>query len=139
MIDKHLHFAARLADSQFLRFGAVGTVGFSVDAAVLYVLISAGADAYIARALSFAVAVTATWTLNRAWTFRNAPAQPGRNRYARYLGVQIAAALINYACYAVVLSFIPATPVNAVLALAVGSAVGLAVNFIGAKRLVFSD
>lgn len=123
---------------QFLRFGAVGATGFSVDAAILFVLITAGIDPYLARVLSFAAAVTVTWALNRAWTFKSVPGHGGRNRYVRYLAVQIAAALVNYACYAGVLGFIPATPVNAVLALAAGSAVGLIVNFSGAKWLVFS-
>jgi putative flippase GtrA len=124
---------------QFLRFGVVGAAGFSVDAVILYFLISAGVDPYLARVLSFAAAVSVTWTLNRAWTFKSAPGDGRRNRYARYLAVQIAAVLVNYVCYAAVLSFISATPLNAVFALAVGSAVGLAVNFTGAKGLVFND
>lgn len=122
---------------QFLRFGATGAVGFSVDAGILYALVKLGADPYLARLISFAVAVTVTWIINRSWTFRTTANIASNNRYIRYLLVQMTAVSVNYAFYAAVLSFLPVTPVNAVFALAVGSIFGLIVNFSGAKMFVF--
>jgi len=71
------------------RFGAIGGVGFLVDASVLTWLVQrARLGLYESRALSFALAVTATWYLNRRFTFaRRAGADRGRE-YGRYFAVQ---------------------------------------------------
>ncbi|MEO1136047.1 MAG: GtrA family protein [Pseudomonadota bacterium] len=122
---------------QFLRFSATGAIGFGVDASILYLLVASAADPYLSRILSFAAAVTITWIINRSWTFRSTENTTNNNRYLRYLLVQLTAVSVNYAFYAAVLSLIPATPANAVFALAVGSIFGLAVNFAGARAFVF--
>lgn len=122
---------------QILRYGMVGGVGFIADAGVLYALTSNGTDFYRARLASFAAALTVTWALNRRWTFGQRGRAGLARSYAGYLAVQLVGALANFLVYAAVLRLIPATPVNAVLALACGSAFGLVVNFTGA-RLVFA-
>lgn len=122
---------------QILRYGMVGGVGFVADAGVLYALTAGGTDFYLARLASFAVALTVTWALNRRWTFGHRGRAGLAKSYAGYLAVQLGGAAANFLVYAGVLRLIPATPVNAVLALACGSAVGLVVNFTGA-RLVFA-
>lgn len=122
---------------QILRYGLVGGIGFVTDAGVLYALTSAGAGFYRARLASFAVALTVTWALNRHWTFGRRGRDGLARSYAGYLAVQLGGALANFLVYAGVLRLIPPTPAHAVLALACGSAVGLVVNFTGA-RLVFA-
>jgi putative flippase GtrA len=122
---------------QILRYGAVGTLGFAVDAGLLYLLTSKGADPYYARVASFAAALTATWGLNRVWTFQLRGAAGVGRSYVGYLLVQLMGALTNYLVYAGVLQVIAPTPGHAVFALACGSALGLAVNFTGA-RMVFA-
>ncbi len=67
--------------ARFGAFAVVGAVGFLVDAGVLTALVNGlGANPYAARAVSFPAAVTATWWLNRRWTF--APAGIGTDRPA---------------------------------------------------------
>lgn len=119
-----------------LRFALVGAIGFAIDAGLLYLLVRAGVSPYLARGISFPPAVTATWYLNRVWTFSVPDARAGQ-QYARYVAVQIGGALSNYAVYALILSVIPVTPERAVGALAVASSIALILNFSGAKMLVF--
>ncbi len=123
---------------QFLRFCIVGAVGFVTDGGVLYALVKAGFDPFLARFASFPAAVTVTWFFNRVWTF--AAHGNGGSAHRQYLGyfiVQLVGALVNYIFYAATLSFMEPTAGNALKALAVGSAVGLIVNYGGARLLVF--
>ena len=125
---------------QFSRFLVIGGLGFLVDAGVLFVLVSLGWDAYIARLFSFAVAVTVTWWGNRNWTFQDSRPQSAHKEYSSYLLVQTSGAAVNYGVYVLVLScFAHETAVNALIALACGSAVALLVNFFGARCLGFSN
>jgi len=123
---------------QFLSFGAVGTVGFLVDAGVLTLVLAAtGLGFYWGRLVSFLVAATVTWALNRRFTF-GAAAKSGRlAQWVRFVLVNSGGGLVNYAVYAVLVAgsaFIRDWPV---LAVAAGSIAGLLVNFTASKRLVF--
>ncbi|KZY40429.1 hypothetical protein A3731_12790 [Roseovarius sp. HI0049] len=128
---------ARLG-AQFLRFAAVGGIGFLVDALALYALVKMGGAPLLMRLFSFALAVTVTWALNRVWTFAKTARTP-RQEYAAYVSVQAVGVAINYAVYALVLSVLTPSAAHAVLALACGSAVALMGNFIGARSFVYRD
>ena len=54
------------------------------------------------------------------------------------MAVQITGAFSNYVVYAVVLVLLGHTPENAQVALAIGSLVGMVMNFTGARHLAFS-
>lgn len=123
---------------QFLRFAAVGGIGFLVDAVALYALVKLGGAPLLMRLVSFAVAVSVTWALNRLWTFAKT-AQTPRREYVTYVSVQTAGVAVNYAVYALVLSMLTPSPAHAVFALACGSAVALVGNFVGARTLVYRD
>jgi putative flippase GtrA len=121
--------------TRFTRFLVVGGVGFIADAALL-ALLTAGlaVDPFLARIVSIGFALTVTWVLNRAMTF----GPSGRHvavEGARYGGVGIATSIVNLAVYAALLAAVPACP--PLLALAVGSAVAMALSFVGYSRLVF--
>lgn len=120
------------------RFGVVGALGFLADAGGLYLLTRMGGDPYAMRLISFALAVTLTWWLNRRWTFRAAPAARRGSEYLTYLAVQLCGAAANYALFAMVLYWITPSPAHSVLALAVGSVAGLVVNYSGARFIVFA-
>ena len=47
--------------ASFFRFCVVGTIGFITDATVLALLLENGVSHYVARILSFPVAVFVTW------------------------------------------------------------------------------
>ena len=89
---------------------------------------------FLARLLSIAFALTVTWLINRSMTFG-----PSRRHVAaegaRYGGVGIGTSLVNYAVYAALLAAVPALPPLA--ALVAGSAVAMALSYIGYSRLVF--
>jgi putative flippase GtrA len=66
---------AKLCESglfaQLLRFGTVGTSGFLIDTAIVYAL-AGRLGLYVAGLVSYLVAASWCWALNRAWTFRSA-------------------------------------------------------------------
>ena len=129
---------------QFFRFCMVGTVGFMVDVAVVYSL----GDVlgwYLARVISFLVAASTTWILNRNFTFKppsiTSPILPelpsGRLReYSKYMLSMLAGGGVNYGVYLAILHFLPA-PHAPLIGVALGSIAGLAVNFLSARTLVF--
>jgi putative flippase GtrA len=121
---------------EFLLFAAVGAAGFVVDVAVLY-LAAPWLGWYGARVVSFLAAATATWALNRRYTFAARPS--GRSLVREYLGylvTMLGGAAVNYATYVGVLRAFEGAWVPA-LGVAAGSCAGLAVNFVAARHLVF--
>jgi len=125
---------------RFAAFVAVGTIGFGVDAGVLTALVRyGGVNPYAARIASFGVAVIATWALNRKFTFDSGPGsfRERASEYGRYFSVQVAGASANLAVYSICLLMWPQLIAWLVVPLAVGSAVGLIINFLGAKLWVF--
>lgn len=123
---------------QILRFGAVGAVGFVVDGGLLWVLTASGTDAYLARAISFPVAVVVTWALNRNWTFRATKGiQTRRREFSRYFGVQAIGSLTNYAIYASWIAALGASQAMILTGFVIGSAIGAIVNFLGARHFAF--
>lgn len=123
---------------QALRFGVVGTIGFVVDTATVYGLhFLLGLDLYSAGAAAYVVAATATWALNRAWTFRGASrARPAR-QWALFLGVQLLGFALNRGTYAALVTFLPLAAAHPVIAVAAGSIAGMGVNFLTARLIVF--
>lgn len=119
---------------QFLSFAVVGAIGFVVDVAVLY-LMAPLLGWYGARVVSFLAAATATWALNRRYTFRRSEASVLRE-YLGYLVTMLGGAVVNYGAYVLVLHWAtgPWAPAAGV---ALGSCAGLVVNFLSARYLVF--
>lgn len=121
---------------EFLSFAAVGAIGFGVDLGVLY-LVAPASGWYGGRVVSFIAAATATWALNRRYTFaqRRSGASIWRE-YLHYLLTMLAGALVNYGAYVLTLHWIGG-PLAPALGVALGSAAGLVVNFLTARFLVF--
>jgi putative flippase GtrA len=139
---------------EFLRYCIVGGVGFVVDGGLLWWLtadgvasgdaingdtisgdVVSGFDPYLARLISFPVAVTVTWILHRFWTFERGRDTAAKRQYAGYFILQLAANLINYSAYAAALSLYGTSQIILMLGFTFGSAIGLAVNYTGAKWL----
>jgi len=95
-------------------------------------------DHYRARAISFAIAVTATWYMNRRWVFeRNAVPVSGRE-YSSYFVVQILGAIINLSVFVAVIELLPDLATLPVIPLAIGAAAALLFNFTMSSRFVFA-
>ncbi|WP_201243799.1 GtrA family protein [Halochromatium salexigens] len=123
---------------QIWRFGLVGSLGFAVDALVLTWLVRVGDwGVYESRWLSFALAVTVTWGLNRRFTFGQQASRNRSREYGRYAAVQGLGALINLGVYAAVLMIWPVLAAWPVLPLAAGSGVAMLFNFVGARYFAY--
>ena len=121
-------------------FALVGAIGFLIDAGILTALMT-GADFghYSARAISFTVAVSATWYINRRWVFGRGAIQMTGREYSSYLLVQVIGAVINLSVFVAVIEFVPGLAEIPVIPLAVGASVALLFNFTASSRLVFSE
>jgi len=119
----------------FLRFCAVGAVGFGIDAGLLTALLAAVPGAVIgARLASILAALTATWALNRRLTFGSH--DPKRlAEWSRFAGVNGLGAVLNFTAYASLLHAVPG--LAPLVALTAGSALALVFNYLGSRRFVF--
>jgi putative flippase GtrA len=123
---------------QFLQFGVVGTVGFLVDNAFVYTAHYVfGLGLILAGLLSFFVAATGNWFLNRIWTFKGASTGRLHNQWLRYLGTNAIGFVLNRGVYIALITTTAVCVAHPVLALAAGSVGGLGVNFVMSRRMVF--
>ena len=124
---------------RIIRFAAVGTFGFVVDAGVLWLALhAAGLGLYTGRVVSFICGATATWYCNRSFTYRDRQKSQRLHReWLRYMGASIVGAAANYATYAAVVASIPFTARHPTLAVAAGSLAGLLFNYSSYSRFVF--
>jgi putative flippase GtrA len=125
--------------NRFGRFAAVGTVGFLIDVSVLWAGMHwAGLGFYLGRCVSFLVSASATWYLNRTWTYSDRISAGGNSRqWLRYLLVSVLGAIVNYGTYCmfVILSSVAAR--YPAFAVAAGSIAGMCLNFTAYSLLVF--
>jgi len=129
---------------QFGKFGLVGVVGMLVDSAVLYALLfGAGLETHeewgflVARIPSFLAAATATWVLNRSFTFRGAHDEPLHRQWAKFIAANSVGGVVNYIAYAGCIAFDEPFTTHPILAVAVGSLAGMVFNFTASKKMVF--
>ena len=126
----------RAGPSTFARFCAFGVVGFVVDAGVLTVLVNGYSwHPYSSRAVSFALAVTVTWLLNRTWAF--ARTANARSEYLRYAAIQLVGALINLATFVAAIEIAPPLGTIPAIPLAIGAAPALVFNYLASRFFVF--
>jgi putative flippase GtrA len=129
----------RLVPIGFPAFVVVGGIGFVVDATILAVLVHGYSwGDYTARLVSFAVAVTVTWYLNRRYVFAAGRTARKHSEYTRYLLVQGTGMAINFLVYSLCIASNELMDRWPVLALAVGSAVALFFNYAGSRIFVFT-
>lgn len=125
---------------QIAMFAVVGTAGFVADVAVLY-SVALVLNWYAARIVSFILAATLTWYLNRNSTFRSEASQQTapstwHKEWKKYLATVSAGAVVNYALYAGVIQTWNhmAAPGAGV---ALGSIGGMILNFLAVRRWVY--
>lgn len=121
---------------QFITFGIVGTIGFVIDAGILYAGLWAGLGYYIGRVVSYLCAATVTWYLNRRFTFKSAN-DNRRREWGTFVLLNLSGFAVNYGTYVLCLAAHPVFLQHPVLAVAAGSIAGLFVNFAVNKYLVF--
>jgi putative flippase GtrA len=124
-------------NGHLMRFGLVGALGFVVDAAVLEAMIFLGMGPIGGRAVSFPVAVCATWLANRTFTFPDKIEQSRMREASTYVAVQLVGGAANFAVYSALVHSLQLFADWPILALAFGAAAGLTINYLGSKHIVF--
>lgn len=121
------------------RFAVGGVLGFIVDAGIVHLLVrDIGWNPYLARVLSFLMAASVTWTWNRHVTFAHRRHHGLAGEWLRWIGVMVFGAAINYGIYALLIATVATVRAWPVLGVATGSACAAAVNFAGARGVVFN-
>ncbi len=120
---------------QLLKFGVVGGSGYLVNLAV-FALLAGGLGLHyaVAAVLSFCVAVTNNFLINRHWTFDARDGHAGFQA-ARFFAVSVAALLINLA---VLEALVSGTSLSEIASQAIAVAVAMPFNFIGNKLWTFA-
>jgi len=121
---------------EFVRFSLVGVVGFLANAASVEIL-SWFVNLYAAGALSWVVAATTTWLLNRFWTFSARDHGPYIAQWFRFLIANSGGLVLYYAAYAAAIHLSELCARSPFIAVALGSIAGLGANFVFSKKLVF--
>jgi len=138
--DKSLRFLGTSLSpalvAQFLRFGVVGGCGFVIDTATVYALRGA-LGLYGAGMVSYLLAATSNWALNRVWTFRGQGGGPAHRQWARFMVANLAGFVLNRGTYAALVTWVPLCASQPVFAVAAGSVAGMFVNFGLSRRIVF--
>jgi putative flippase GtrA len=124
--------------TRFLKFCGIGIVAFLIDVVVFQAVLSlSGASLYVARLVSFVVATTAAWWMNRTFTFQDAENSRAHLQWARFFAANLVGGSVNYAVFVLAIAIVPLAAVYPVLALAAGSVSGIAFNFTAYLRYVF--
>lgn len=122
--------------AQFMAFGAVGTVGLVVDTITVYSL-RHSLGLYGAGVISYFIAATGNWALNRWWTFSGAHAGPAYHQWIRFLIANALGFVLNRGTYALLITFVPACAAEPFYAIAAGGLVGMFLNFSLSRRMVY--
>lgn len=131
------HSAGQHGDK--LRFLVVGSIGFMVDGGMMMLLeAQVGWSPLLARMLSFPLAVTVTWLLNRIWTFKRRTQRAAAGQYALYFLIQLGGLAINFSVFALLISSVAWFADHSIVALALGSVLAMVFTFACSTRFVFS-
>jgi putative flippase GtrA len=134
---KRLVFRRKLP-ARVVLFTVVGGIGFLIDGGVLTLMVKvAHLNPYVGRLVSFPVAASVTWYLNRRWTFISEVYKRKAPEYIRYMVIQIIGAGINLATYALLILFISSLASLPILPLAAGALIAMVFNFLGLQFFVF--
>lgn len=124
--------------NQFQRFLLTGALGFAVDFSILYVAVNVGGLGPVSgRLLSFVIAASVTWKVNRHFTFASSQ-DPATWQWIRYLCTTAIGGAINIGVYRLWLMFTAPDNLNLFAAVVAGSAVALIFNFALSKYIVFN-
>jgi putative flippase GtrA len=139
---------------QFSKFFIIGIINTIVDVGILNAetLITGAKQGYpyaIQKGISFLVAVTLSYFMNKYWTFQDKVRENEGRKFSQFLFVSIVGMAINISVATIVVTYFKA-PVNGLLQMSFltdqiwvtigalcGSASGLIWNFVGYKFWVF--
>ncbi len=124
---------------QMFWFSAVGAVGFVVDAGTLNALaIGLELNPYAARGLSFLVAASTTWILNRTLTFRSNRKASAREWW-RYALLMAFGAAINLSVFSATLFYLGTSQQIMLMGVALGTVSAMMLNFSTARFVLLKE
>jgi putative flippase GtrA len=124
---------------QVILFGIVGTIGFLVDVAFLY-LLNPYFGPHVSRFFSFFIAVFSTWILNRLFTFRATRSNiPPLSEFLSYLLLMVFGGAVNYGCYVWLVMNTEFVINHLYIGVAIGSMAGMVVNFLTSRFMLFRN
>lgn len=124
---------------QMFWFSAVGAVGFVVDAGTLNALaIGLELNPYAARGLSFLVAASTTWILNRTLTFRSNRKASAREWW-RYALLMAFGAAINLSVFSATLFYLGTSQQIMLMGVALGTVSAMMLNFSTARFVLLEE
>jgi putative flippase GtrA len=124
---------------EIISFAAVGTVGFVLDAAIVWALINYAAISPIpAKFMAFPCAVTVTWLLNRNSTFKANQQSNYLKEWLLYIQINSIGTFANNLSFIVLVSINTFLYENPIVTVAIGSIFGMLFNYFGSKYWVFN-
>jgi putative flippase GtrA len=121
---------------QLFKFGLVGASGYAINLITFALLVRVAGVHHIAAAiLSFCIAVTNNFVLNRLWTFRARGGHAGFQA-ARFFAVSVGGLGVNLV---VLYGLVDLANAPAVASQAIAVAIAMPVNFIGNKLWTFGS
>jgi putative flippase GtrA len=87
--------------------------------------------------VSYLVAATVTWLLNRLWTFRGLGSGPVHRQWARFIAVNLVGFVLNRGTYAALVTYVPLCAEQPVYAVFAGAVAGMFLNFSLSRAMVF--
>ena len=125
---------------RIISFALVGSIGFIIDGGILTVAVELfKLNPYLSRCISFPVAVTVTWYLNRRWTFAANASAKKKTEYTRYFIIMIIGSFLNLLIYFLLIQAIPVLAVHPIIPLAIATIASMIFNFLGAQLIVFTQ
>jgi putative flippase GtrA len=125
--------------ASFFRFAVIGASAFIVEAGA-FALFQAllGDAAILSRILSFPVAYSVNWYLNRVWGFAEGRKRPAARQFGVYGVIQLIGVAINLALFVLLLRSAALFRDFPILALVFASLVVMVFNYLAARRFAFA-
>lgn len=121
----------------FAWFVVAGSLAFLVDVGVLALLRNV-LGVYAARVVSFWLAATLTWLINRNLSFAGRKASGNMlSEYLRYLLLVLGGGAVNLAVYSLLAWCFVQTPLWLTVYVAIGTLAGMGINYLGMSRLLY--
>jgi putative flippase GtrA len=121
------------------QFTSVALIGFLVSAAVLHLGLEAGLRPWAARLVALALAMNLTFAVNGLFVFRALSRKTLLPQWAAYLANSAFGNTCNYAVFVALESTHWPVVGQPYVALAAGSITAWAINFTGARLIVFGS
>ncbi|CAN5276392.1 hypothetical protein BH10PSE19_BH10PSE19_17170 [soil metagenome] len=125
----------RLYESAFIRFGVIGAIGFFSDVCALYALRHI-LPLISAKIISYIVAFSVTWILNRYFTFRSRDPQR-LQQWLKYVALYVVTGCLNVGMFGLLVQQFPYLYQHPIFAMIITSIAMMMINFTVSRGFVF--